>query len=128
MIKITKLEKEIIKYILLYNNVTDIVLINEIINKISIDNRTFSTSPNDDNLCCGFYIDFMKNNSLDFIKDLPHHLTAHGHHNNLRIGSDFLIFTKDSGIDFIEASFYGDDLLPVSLLISDNHGFTFIKN
>lgn len=125
MIKMTLLEKNLIEAIL-SSKVLNAEAVADIVGRLVVKERVFSEDALDSNKCCGFYLHFADNDTLSNLDPLPHHLGIQGSHKELSIGADFILFMKQDGIDFLEASFYGE-ALPTELLLSDQHGFTILE-
>jgi len=122
MINISPLEKDIIVKVLDLNFDTP-GLTKHIIESLVVQSRTFSLDVLNKERCAGFYLHFDDNSLLSEFDSLPRQISIHANHRGLPTGGDFLLFlTSVGGIDFLEASFYGD-VLPISEIMSANHAF-----
>jgi len=124
IIRLTVFERNIIMA-MLSQNLLDAEVSAVIVDKLVVKDRFFSEDTLDTSKCCGFYLHFAENDVLKGIESVPHHIGLQGNHKELPVGADFVLFIKPNGIDFLEASFYGDTL-PIELLLSDHPSFNIL--
>jgi hypothetical protein len=122
MINMSPLEKDIVVKILdLHFNKPG--LTKHIIESLIIKSRKFSLDVLNKERCAGFYLNFNDNSLLSEFESLPRQISIHVNHRGLPTGGDFLLFlTSVGGVEFLEASFYGD-VLPISEIMNADHGF-----
>ncbi|WP_140806558.1 hypothetical protein [Rhodanobacter glycinis] len=122
MINMSPLEKDIIVKILDLHFHTP-GLTKHIVESLVVKSRKFSLDVLNKERCAGFYLHFNDNSLLSEFESLPRQVSIHVNHPGLPTGGDFLLFlTSVGGVDFLEASFYGD-VLPISEIMSANHAF-----
>ena len=124
MNEMTQLERDVIGAILL-SLLHDQSKVLEVMETLSVADRTFSPDVANSKRCSGFYLNFKPNRSLATIKNVPHHLSVQGSYPDTPAGGDFILFfTKEKdGIDFLEGSFF-DYTVPIEMLLSEKHGFS----
>lgn len=122
MINMSPLEKDImVKILNLHFNTPG--LAKHIIESLVVKSRKFSLDVLNKERCAGFYLNFNDNSLLSELESLPRQISIHVNHPRLPTGGDFLLFlTPIGGVDFLEASFYGD-VLPISEVMNANHTF-----
>jgi hypothetical protein len=123
---ITPLEKVALTAILA-EIVADKRQIERIVDCVVISSREFSMDVANEENCCGFYSTFEPNALLTDVSEIPTHVGIRGIHSSLTAGADFILFCSRSkkGLEYLEASFYGESLSTSELSLSD-HGFQFI--
>jgi hypothetical protein len=123
MIALTALEKEVIEAIL-STVFPDKSAQTTVLNALTVTKRSFSSL--DNRSCSGFFTDFEDNSLLSAVENAPHNFTVQAEHSGLPAGlSGFILFCDPSKkcIKFLEAFFYGDDMLPIEELLKEKHGF-----
>lgn len=122
MIILTLLEEQVLQQ-MIFQEVRNIDQASLFVKTIRLDSRTFSPDSVDVQKCAGFFLNI---SNWEFLKDLREksQLSMQASHPNLSIGADFILFVESPEGPFLEASFYGESL-PIEVLLSRNHGFTF---
>jgi len=122
MIKLTKLEEEVI-YSIVLKEVPDPDYARTVLSRLEVKDRVFSKDISDQNKCCGFYLNFRENTLLKDIELSSFQLAIQFEHGDSPTGGAFILFlSPQKGINFLEGTFY-DATFPIEKICSDRHGF-----
>jgi|SRR6185312_392955 len=116
MTNMSPLEKDVIAR-LLDHQFQQPSLTKDVLGKLVAKSREFSQDALDGTKCAGFYLNFIENDILKDAGELPRQVALHANCDELPTGAEFLLFFRSAGgVDFLEASFYGDALDKSELL------------